>query len=113
MFMLSLISPQCLHSFVQEKLSEKRRLLHQLEKQERDFLGSDKKCKYINLWCYSEFISTPGKLINMFDHGGNRTYDLWNASPMLCHVGSFPSVVRHRLLIVCDLYITREAHVFH
>ena len=24
-------------------------------------------------------------LKNMPDHGGNRTYDLWNTSPMLCH----------------------------
>ena len=23
-------------------------------------------------------------LKNMPDHGGNRTYDLWNTSPMLC-----------------------------
>ena len=26
--------------------------------------------------CYSESMSTPGKLKNMPDHGGNRTYDL-------------------------------------
>jgi hypothetical protein len=32
------------------------------------------------LWCYSECISTPGKLENMPGHGGNRTYDL--ASPL-------------------------------
>ena len=50
-------------------------------------------------------------LKNMPDHGGNRTYDLWNTSPMLCQlsyaawsvhwasipkvVGSIPTVVRH------------------
>ncbi len=33
--------------------------------------------------CYSECISTPGKLKNQPDHGGNRTRDLWFASPML------------------------------
>ena len=41
-------------------------------------------------WCYVgendvcdvfELISPPGKLKNMPDHGGNRTYDLWNTSP--------------------------------
>ena len=35
------------------------------------------------LWCYSEYISTPGKLPN---HGGNRARDLWFASPMLCQL---------------------------
>ena len=33
--------------------------------------------------CNSECISTPGKLKNQPDHGGNRTRDLWFASPML------------------------------
>ena len=33
--------------------------------------------------CYSECISTPGNLKNQPDHGGNRTRDLWFASPML------------------------------
>ena len=28
------------------------------------------------MWCYSEFISTPGKLKNMPDHGGNGTFDV-------------------------------------
>ena len=27
-------------------------------------------------------------LKNMPDHGGNRTYDLWNTSPMLCQLWS-------------------------
>ena len=31
-------------------------------------------------------ISTAGKLNNMPDHGGNRTYDLWNANPMPCQL---------------------------
>ncbi len=30
-------------------------------------------------WCYSECISTPGKLKNLPDHRGNRTHDLWFA----------------------------------
>ena len=45
-------------------------------------------------------------LKNMPGHGGNRTYDLWNTSPMLCQlsyavaqlaevVGSIPTVARH------------------
>ncbi len=38
------------------------------------------------LWCYSECISTPGKLKNLPDHGGNRTRDLWFASPMFCQL---------------------------
>ena len=35
--------------------------------------------------CYSEctVYPTPGKLKNQPDHGGNRTRDLWFASPML------------------------------
>ena len=28
----------------------------------------------------------PGKVKNMPDYGGNRTYDLLNASPMLCQL---------------------------
>ena len=35
-----------------------------------------------NLWP----ISTPGKLKSMAGHGSNRTYDLWNVSPMLCQL---------------------------
>ena len=35
------------------------------------------------LWCYSECASTPGKLKSLPDHGGNRTRDLWDTSPML------------------------------
>ena len=42
-------------------------------------------------------------LKNMPDHGGNRTYDLWNTSTQLAEhwagipkvVGSIPTVVRH------------------
>ena len=33
-------------------------------------------CSTQYLWCYSEFISTPGKLKNMPDYDGNETYDL-------------------------------------
>ena len=36
--------------------------------------------------CFCVILSTLDKLNNMFLHGGNRTYDLWNASPMLCHL---------------------------
>ena len=43
-------------------------------------------------------ISTPGKLENMPDHGGNRTYDLWNTSPMLCQLSYAVWSVR-----VCDI----------
>ena len=38
-------------------------------------------------------------LKNMLDHGGNRTYDLWNTSPMLCQL-SYTVV---RLVRVCDI----------
>ena len=31
-------------------------------------------------------VSTQGKLKNIPDHDGNRTYDVWNASPMLCQL---------------------------
>ena len=29
---------------------------------------------------------TPGKLKSLPDHGGNRTHDLWDTSPMLCQL---------------------------
>ena len=35
---------------------------------------------------------------NMPDHGGNRTYDLWNTSPMLCQLSYAVWSVR-----VCDI----------
>ena len=35
-------------------------------------------------------------LKNMPGHGGNRTYDLWNASPMLCQLSSAVRSVRVR-----------------
>ena len=34
-------------------------------------------------------------LKNMPDHGGNRTYDLWNTSPMLCQKTSNVYVCLH------------------
>ena len=37
-------------------------------------------------------------LKNMPDHGGNRTYDLWNTSPMLCQLSYVVWSVR-----VCDI----------
>ena len=37
-------------------------------------------------------------LKNMPDHGGNRTYDLWNTSPMLCQLSYAVLSVR-----VCDI----------
>ena len=40
-----------------------------------------------SIFClYSELISTRSKLKNMPERGRNRTYDLWNASPMLCQL---------------------------
>ena len=50
------------------------------------------------LWCYSECIYTPGKLKNLPDHGGNRTRDLWFASPMLCYLSYEVKSIR-----VCDI----------
>ena len=37
-------------------------------------------------------------LKNMPGHGGNRTYDLWNTSPMLCQLSYADKSVR-----VCDI----------
>ena len=37
-------------------------------------------------------------LKNMPDHGGNRTYDFWNTSPMLCQLSYAVRSVR-----VCDI----------
>ena len=39
-----------------------------------------------------------GSLKNMPVHGGNRTYDLWNTSPMLCQLSYATRSVR-----VCDI----------
>ncbi len=50
------------------------------------------------LWCYFECISTPGKLKNLPDHGGNQTRDLWFASPMPCQLSYEVKSVR-----VCDI----------
>ncbi len=47
---------------------------------------------------YSECVSTRASLKNMPDHGGNRTYDLWNTSPMLCQLSYVVRSVR-----VCDI----------
>ena len=62
-------------------------------------------------------------LKNMPDHGGNRTYDLWNTSPMLCvaqlaeHwasipkvVGSIPTVVRH-IFQACPVWIYTQSNI--
>ena len=78
------------------------------------------------------------RLKNMPDHGGNRTYDLWNTSPMLCQlsyavwsvrvcdiseqnwasipkvVGSIPTVVRHIFKLArCGytLRVTSQHHI--
>ena len=40
-------------------------------------------------------------LQNMPDHSGNRTYDLWNTSPMLCQLSYAVWSVR-----VCDYFIS-------
>ena len=46
-------------------------------------------------------------LKNMPDHGGNRTYDLWNTSPMLCQLSYAVWSVR-----VCDRYFGTESSSF-
>ena len=38
--------------------------------------------------------STLGKLKSLLDHGGNRTRDLWVASPMLCQLSYEAKSVR-------------------
>ena len=43
-------------------------------------------------------MSTPGRLENMPGHGGNRSYNLWNTSPMLCQLSYVVRSVR-----VCDI----------
>ena len=48
----------------------------------------------VNLSVYPHWAS----LKNMPDHGGNRTYDLWNTSPMLCQLSYAVWSVR-----VCDI----------
>ena len=60
-------------------------------------------------------------------HGGNRTYDLWNTSPMLCQfdrvaqlaehwasipkvVGSIPTVARH-IFQACPVWIYTQSNI--
>ena len=72
-------------------------------------------------------------LKNMPGHGGNRTYDLWNTSPMLCQlsyavrsvrvaqlaepmasipkvVGSIPTVARH-IYKACPVWIYTQSNI--
>ena len=73
-------------------------------------------------------------LKNMPEHGGNRTYDLWNTSPMLCQlsysnrpdrvaqlaaehwasipkvVGSIPTVFRH-IFQACPVWIYTQSNI--
>ncbi len=62
----------------------------------------------MRLWCYSECISAPGKLENQPDHGGNRTRDLWFASPMLCQLSYEVKLVR-----VCHISKLSLKELFH
>ena len=62
------------------------------------------------LWCCSEF--TPGNPKIIPDHSGNRTYDLSNASPMLCklstsHLYSRPCFIRYTTLAFGSSLYTR------
>ena len=41
-----------------------------------------------------ECASTPGKLVSLLGHGGNRTRDLWDNSPMLCQLSYVVKSVR-------------------
>ena len=59
------------------------------------------KLMFVMLLSYSECISTPVSLKNMPGHGGNRTYDLWNTSPMLCQRSYAVRSVR-----VCDMSVS-------
>ena len=45
-------------------------------------------------------------LKNMPGHGGNRTYDLWNTSPMLCQLSYAVRSVR-----VCDISVISEQNL--
>ena len=45
-------------------------------------------------------------LKNKPDHGGNRTYDLWNTSPMLCQLSYAVRSVR-----VCDISPTQKKKI--
>ena len=46
-------------------------------------------------------------LKNMPGHGGNRTYDLWNTSPMV--VGSIPTLARH-IFQACPVWIHTQSN---
>jgi hypothetical protein len=43
-------------------------------------------CTQVNImfWCYSECVSTLGRLKSLPDHGGNRTHDLWDTLCCTC-----------------------------
>ena len=50
------------------------------------------------------------------DHGGNRTYDLWNTSPMLCHLSYAVRSVRvcdiSELSLVCSISVRSNSYEF-
>ena len=46
----------------------------------------------------------PDNLKNMPDHGGNRTYDLCSASPMLCHCLNFHIAYAEWFLLTSTLF---------
>ena len=50
-------------------------------------------------WCYFECIPTPGRLKNLAGHGGNRTYELCNTSPV---IGSIPTVASQIFQLLCN-----------
>ena len=56
-------------------------------------------------WVYT----TPGKLTNMPNHGGNRTYDLWNASPTMLYWAS-PSSRFECVIFQTNIIFTRAQH---
>ena len=50
-------------------------------------------------------------LKNMPGHGGNRTYDLWNTSPMLCQLSYAVRSVRVKLVFIRRNF-ARGAEIF-
>ena len=68
------------------------------------------RIKYGTIFCYTKYSRLDAcdvtlsvylhrtSLKNMPVHGGNRTYDLWNTSPMLCQLRYAVRSVR-----VCDI----------
>ena len=61
---------------------------------------------FMFIFLLREYISTLGNLKYIPDHGGNRTYDLWNARPMFCQLSYAFRIVSLPLIYINSILRT-------